>query len=207
MELSEVIARTPWIPAWFDTGASMDRRHILWLYEVLKATGVKRTLEIGSYHGCSSSAFIAAGIPDAHFADISVHQRMRDVIGDKGTIHQRKGCDVLRDEEPFDLVLLDGAHDLQSVREELDELQVKAPQFIVAHDTNSTNLDFPYCEGAWCLWDDLSRQYPTIDWDAVEDTKTRAGEMTGRGMLIAFREHDKGHLKTLYDAQRLTGCL
>lgn len=56
---TDILDLTPWIPDWHDQGACMDRRHILWLRDLLMQTGVQRTLEIGVHTGASASAFIA----------------------------------------------------------------------------------------------------------------------------------------------------
>lgn len=179
--LEEITALTPWIPAWHETGACADRRHILWIYEILKRTGVRRTLEIGVHSGCSSSAFVAAGVPDAHFADPTARADAMSVIAGHGTFHQRKGCDVLRDEAPFDLVFVDGRHDMEAVMEEWEALKAKPPKIIIAHDVNSTNVGFPHCEGAAWLWTVLGIE----GWNVMTDYLQRPSEMTHRGLMVA----------------------
>lgn len=182
--LQQIEALTPWIPAWHDTGNCMDRRHILWIYEILTRMGVERTLEIGVYSGCSSSAFVHAGVVDAHFCDVTRRADAMQVIDGHGTFHQRKGCDVLRDEKPFDLVFVDGAHDFASVSDELTALMVNPPEIIVAHDVNSSAVGFPHCEGAAYLWEYLQQW----GWHCIVDAKDRPGEITKRGMLVAANE-------------------
>jgi len=185
MTYAEVVAGTPWIPSWHETGACMDRRHILWLYEVLKRTGVQRTLEIGVYSGASSSAFVAAGIPDAHFCDIATREDAMSVVSGRGTFHQLKGCEVLKAERTFDLVFVDGNHALDVVTEEVDALLANPPHIIVAHDVNSTAAGYPYCEGGEYLWHTLERE----GWTCVVDAKERGPEeMTKRGMLVATKD-------------------
>ena len=182
--LTDIIDRTPWIPSWHDSGACMDRRHILWLRYLLMQTGVERTLEIGVHTGASASAFIAAKVPDAHFADIGITLEARKVIGEHGTLHQRKGCDIIYDMPPFDLVLVDGNHDLDSVTEEIEALEEKTPRIIVAHDITSTDAGYPYCEGAAYLHKHLLYS----GWLITTDTEDRVGEATKRGMLVATRD-------------------
>lgn len=195
--LQQIEALTPWIPAWHDTGNCMDRRHILWIYEILKRMKVERTLEIGVYSGCSSSAFVHAGVVDAHFCDVTRRADAMQVIDGHGTFHQRKGCDVLRDEKPFDLVFVDGAHDFASVSEELTALMDNPPEIIVAHDVNSSAVGFPYCEGAAYLWERLQ----AWGWHCIVDAKDRPGEITKRGMLVAANERWMvEELRRAYDA-------
>lgn len=178
--IEEITALTPWIPAWHETGACADRRHILWIYEVLKRTGVQRTLEIGVHSGCSSSAFVAAGVSDAHFCDPTKREDAMSVIEGRGTFHQRKGVDVLRSEAPFDLVFVDGRHDMEAVMEELAALLDNPPAIIIAHDINSTAAGFPYCEGAAYLWETLRQD----GWVGNLDRRDRDGEMTLRGLAV-----------------------
>lgn len=184
MTLAEVITTTPYVPAWHETGTCMDRRHILCLHDVLVLTGMQRTLEIGTHTGASASAFIAAGIPDAHFCDPTTYQQALNVIGGRGTVHARKGCDVLADQPPFDMVLVDGAHDLVSVCEELMVLLKKPPAIIMAHDVSSTKAGFILCEGAAYLVDALKED----GWTCIIDDKYREGEMTHRGLLMATKD-------------------
>ena len=181
MTYAEVVEATPWIPAWHETGACMDRRHILWLYRILKATGVQRTLEIGVHSGASSSAFVAAEVADAHFCDITRRVDAMSVIRGKGTFHQRKGCEVLRDEPPFDLVFVDGNHSADAVAEEIADLEWKPPYILVAHDVFSTDAGYPHCEGAANLRVWAKANYPFVHFDGYE----RQGEATQRGMMVA----------------------
>lgn len=192
--LEEITALTPWIPAWHETGACADRRHILWIYEVLKRTGVRRTLEIGVHSGCSSSAFVAAGVPDAHFCDPTRRDDAMSVIEGHGTFHQRRGVDVLRSEPRFDLVFVDGRHDMEAVTEELAALLDNPPDIIIAHDVKSSEFGFPHCEGAAHLGAFLSGQCVR----AMLDGKERPGEMTHRGLCIGW--DNAKYTKAVYEA-------
>ena len=182
----DILDLTPWIPDWHDQGSCMDRRHILWLRYLLMQTGVQRTLEIGVHTGASASAFIAAKVPDAHFADLGFTLEASKVIGDRGTLHQHKGCDIIYAMPPFDLVLVDGNHDMDSVVEEIEALEVNTPRIIVAHDITSTAAGYPYCEGAALLHHHLLES----GWLITTDTEDRVGEATKRGMLVATRDTD-----------------
>lgn len=171
------------IPAWHETGACMDIRHIGWIYELLIRMKPTRTLEVGSHTGCSSSAFIAAGVPDAHFAEISPNDKFLSVVSGKGTVHQRKGAHVLMDEDPFDVVLLDGAHDLESVKEEWEAMQGKLPRVLILHDVFSAQQGYPHCEGPAWLYEEM----PTT-WECFSDNAKREGEATHRGLAIFVRD-------------------
>lgn len=194
--LDEITALTPWIPAWHETGACADRRHILWIYEVLKRTEVQRTLEIGVHSGCSSSAFVAAGVPDAHFCDPTRRADAMSVIEGHGTFHQRRGVDVLRSEPRFDLVFVDGRHDMEAVTEELAALLDNPPDIIIAHDVNSTNVGFPHCEGAEHLFNVLMQG----GWIGAIDREQRPNEITHRGLVMLT--NDKSHCEVIISTQR-----
>lgn len=177
-----VYMETDWIPEWHDPGGSTDKRHIWWLLEVIKATEVKRTLEIGVLDGCASSAFVNEG---AEFCDISWNAKARIICNGK-IQHQRKGVDVLRSEEHYDLVFVDGSHELKDVEEEVNALLAKPPKIIVAHDVNSTAAGFPHCEGAHYLMERLQQE----GWIITIDAKKRPNEKTERGMLMATKDSD-----------------
>lgn len=184
MTLAEVTAATPWIPRWHDHGPCMDRRHILWLHDILVATGVQRTLEIGTHTGASASAFIAANVSDAQFADPSMTAEALSVIRGRGTFHQARGCDVLLAQPAYELVLVDGNHAMEAVCEEILVLLKKPPAIIVGHDVSSTAAGFAHCEGAAYLWEALLHD----GWDCIVDNAKRDGEMTHRGMLVATKD-------------------
>jgi predicted O-methyltransferase YrrM len=182
--LTDIIDRTPWIPSWHDSGACMDRRHILWLRYLLMHTKVERTLEIGVHTGASASAFIAAKVPEPHFADITHTLGAQRVIDGRGHFHQRKGCDILYAMPPFDLVLVDGNHSMDAVAEEIAALDAKPPRIIVAHDVCSTDAGYAHCEGAAHLMEHLRE----TGWLIVLDATDRPLENTKRGMMVATRD-------------------
>lgn len=193
--------RMSFIPGWHDTGNCMDKRHILWVYELLIRMKPLRTLEIGGYSGCSSSAFVAAGVPDAHFAEIAPRSDFLSVVQGHGMIHVRKGCDVLRGEPVFDVVLMDGSHELEAVKEEYDALMAKPPRIIIAHDINSSVVGFPLCEGPDWLFNTLAGS----GWDGEQDCQLRECEMTHRG--IAFFTKDQDLRDMILDAMIAAECL
>ena len=197
----DIEKRMSFIPAWHDTGNCMDKRHILWVYELLMRMKPQRTLEIGGYSGCSSSAFVAAGIPDAHFAEIAPRRDFIEVVNGHGTIHARKGCEVLDYSDPFDVVLVDGSHEMEAVQEEYAALMRKPPKVIIAHDVNSAFVGFPLCEGPDWLFNTLAES----GWDGEQDCQLRPFEMTHRG--IAFFTKDQGLRDMILDAMTAAECL
>ena len=194
--LEQIRRETPWIPEWHDTGACMDRRHILWLHNILKLTGVKRTLEIGVHTGASASAFVAAGVATPHFCDIRMTAQAAQVTEGRGVWHLEPGKDVVARERAFDLVFVDGNHALDAVTEEITALSRNSPAIILAHDINSTVAGFGACEGAQRLWEWLQSE----QWHCLVDAKLRDQEKTHRGMLAATK--DLNHWGRLVEAYR-----
>lgn len=183
----QIVAATPWIPNWHETGACMDRRHILWLYRAIVAVAPQSSLEIGVHTGASSSAFLHAKVPNAHFCDITSRECALRCIEGRGIFHSRPGWEVLRDRPAFDFVLVDGNHSEFAVGEEWEQLRQKPPAVIAVHDVNSTVAGFGACEGAHRLWENLQRD----GWLCVVDAQRRPHEMTHRGALIATRDPQK----------------
>lgn len=192
--LDQIQHETPWIPTWHDTGACMDRRHILWLHNILQLTRVNRTLEIGVHTGASASAFVAAGVKDAHFCDIRMTGQAAQVTEGRGVWHIEPGKDVVARERRFDLVFVDGNHALDAVTEEIHALSRNPPGIILAHDVNSTVAGFGACEGAQRLWEWLQEE----GWHCLVDAKLRDQEKTHRGMLAATK--DPTHWNSLVEA-------
>lgn len=176
------------VPSWWESGSCADKRHIVWLRDVLTAIKPNRTLEVGVHSGCTASAFVNAGVPDAGFCDISIRADARSVVGQR-RFHRTPGKDVIGTEPRYDFVFLDGAHDLESVRSEYESLMQdgKTPSVIAAHDVSSLAVGFPYCEGpAW-----LQERLASDGWLISVDDKDRPEEVTKRGIMFATRDPEK----------------
>jgi len=194
---AHILSITNFIPEHWESGSCADRRHILWLRDILASVKPARTLEVGVHSGCTASAFIDANVPDAVFCDISVRSDARAIVGER--LIQSKGSDTILSSERFDFVFLDGAHDLESVKEEWSALQYKMPNIIAAHDVNSNVAGFPYCEGPAWLRDHLVSE----GWLVSSDDLDRPEEVTKRGIMFATRDPALHHL---IEKARLMSC-
>lgn len=185
------------IPDHHDIGACMDKRHIAWIYEMLSILKPRRTLEVGVHTGCSSVAFI--NVPDPHFADITRTAQAMSVLRNfkNYTFHRSRGCDVIRDQMPFDVVLLDGAHDIDSVYEEWYALQLgKIPRVLIGHDFNATSVGFPHCYGSEALYEWAKKAGMKV----MYDREARHGERTDRGLFMACEPDDEEAIRAISEA-------
>jgi hypothetical protein len=169
---------------------AMDKRHVYLLRDILDF-GFKSTLELGSFNGASSTAFIeavnAGKVERATFCECTPTHSLRSVIGncrhpERVRLTTKPSWDVLASQDDFDLILVDANHDLESVTRELKHLVRRRPLCLVAHDTNATACGFPSCEGAL----KLAREFDSMSgYACLEDCKLRDGELTHRGFFLA----------------------
>jgi hypothetical protein len=174
---------------------AMDRRHIFIMHEVLKTWPFESALEIGSFNGASSTAFVEAinsgeglgqsGI--ATFCDVSVSASLMDVAGNcrdlsRVRVTPQPSWAVLDSALPFDFVLVDAAHDIDSVSIEVRKLLARRPLCVMAHDTSATDAGYSRCEGAAML----KRTFMGLrGYRSIEDNVKREGERTERGLFLA----------------------
>lgn len=184
MELNEIKALTKWIPTWHDVGGSMDLRHILMLKELILAANVKTAIEVGVLNGCSSSAFVEAGIgKQTAFIDLGFNEKARKVLNGLNMVQMDSVKYLESIEELPDLIFLDGAHDIDTVQNEwlaIDDKLADKPFILVLHDVSGLHG----CDGPKGLFEHLywsNRKDRTIvDW------VKRENEATDRGLSIHF---------------------
>lgn len=179
-----------------DPRTAMDRRHIFLMHEVLMSHPFKEALELGSYLGASSTAFIEA-INKGHgmrttFCDVSPTDSLWDVVGNCAKQNQYRVTNapswaLLDTREEFDFVLVDANHDLDSVSIEVKKLLARKPMCIMAHDTNATAAGYKLCEGAAMLAETF-RALP--EYHCIEDCAERPGEQTDRGLFLATTDRE-----------------
>ena len=185
LSLRDIETLTTFIPEWWESGACMDRRHILWLARVVRQN-CGDVVEVGSHTGASASGIlhVLCHGAQAHFVDPTITDGLRKVtspVSERAHLHAMRGVDFLKDSRAG-IVFLDGAHDLRSVAEELDVLLANdRVQIIAAHDTRSSEMGLPMCEGPAYLRERLTE----LGWRITEDHKDRPDERTARGMLFA----------------------
>jgi hypothetical protein len=175
--------------------SAMDKRHVFIIHEILKSWPFASALEIGSFNGASSTAFIEAinsgkGLGEkgiATFCEVSIQDSLIEVVKNcrdltRVRVTQQPSWAVLDSELYFDFILVDGSHDLDTVSIEVTKLIRRKPLCIMAHDTNATDAGWHKCEGAKWLRDvfEFEASYFTL-----EDREMREGERTQRGLFFA----------------------
>lgn len=172
---------------------AMDKRHVFLMHDILCGWPFKSALEIGSFNGASSTAFVEAinkgAEMSATFCDVQPTHSLMDVARncrhpDRVRITKQPSCEVLDSAEPFDFILVDGRHDAESVALELMRLIVRKPLCVMAHDTNAAEAGYPAAEGAKLLKDTLI----SMGWMCLEDHGRRDGERTERGLFLATKD-------------------
>ncbi len=170
---------------------AMDERHVFMVHEILKSWPFKNALELGSFWGASSTAFVEAinggAKMRATFCDTTITPGLWDVVHnckrpDRVRVTREPSFNVLESAEDFDFILVDADHKIQSVQPEIDRLLIRKPLCVVAHDTNATAAGYRCAEGAALL---KSSFQSMLDYYCLEDHEKRDGEQTERGLFLA----------------------
>lgn len=190
----------PYARCYANRDMAMDERHVFMLYSMLTERTWKNALELGSFCGASSTAFIEAvnqgTIGQATFCDFDLREPLLDVLGnclypDRIRLTKEPSWNVLESPEDFDFILVDANHDLESVTKELDRLLIRKPLCVMAHDTNAMRMGYRKCDGAHHLKRTF-QQHP--DYYCIEDAASRKGEQTERGLFLATTSPDLSRL-------------
>jgi ADP-heptose:LPS heptosyltransferase/SAM-dependent methyltransferase len=177
---------------WDCASASVDPRHLFWMYDILAAGQLQHALEIGCLNGASSTAFVEAlnqgSLQRATFCDIALRATFRSLIDrahDRSRIQTFEGrsLDLLNQtSESYDFVFVDGDHRLEYVKQEVDLLIEKRTLCVMAHDTNVHLFGQGDCDGTpYIKW----RFQTAHGYFCLEDNVSRPGEDTRRGMFFA----------------------
>lgn len=167
----------------------MDQRHVYLLYDLLCLGQFASALEIGSYNGASSTAFVESlKRTQGHITlcDINPTESLLKVSGQapqsRLTLTPQPSTQVLGWPEEFDCVFVDGFHRMEDVGPELELLLKRKPRCVMAHDTSATRSGLKECEGAQHL---KSVLFDHCGYQCIEDAEVRDGERTHRGFLFA----------------------
>lgn len=167
----------------------MDDRHVRWIFHTLASGRFKRVLEIGCYHGWSTSALLFALqqglIQELHLCDLEITEELRRVIlfygvDDRVTIHAEPSVQLLSRDPRWDVVVVDGDHRQNAVATESRILLSQRTPLIFAHDT-AAHPRYSNCEGPQIL----KRLCQTSEYRCIEDATERSYEQTDRGMFAA----------------------
>jgi hypothetical protein len=168
----------------------MDLRHIYMVYNILINNDFKNVLEIGSFRGASTTAFLEAMIikPNLNVSicDIDITPHLQTLINscqtkDRLKILNTHSKNVIN--SGYDLICVDGDHTYNNVKEEVDLLLKNNIGTILAHDTNAQIAGYALCEGSHYLGITLKQQYL---W--CEDVKDRPNELTKRGFFACTKD-------------------
>lgn len=164
----------------------IDHRHRDWLRHILKSGYFRRVLEVGSYKGFSTVAFLdaldAGAVGEVHLCDPYPRIELRWLIAKREGVHLHEcpSTDLLDRDGDFDLLFVDGDHGEENCRRELTYFAEMNPTCFVAHDTGSAGR-YPDCEGPGLF----KRHFQGRGWYTIEDTLYRPGERTERGLFVA----------------------
>lgn len=168
----------------------MDQTHVKMVYQEALKFKTGRIMEIGSYAGYSSSAFVQAineGCSfELHLVDPQPDERLLKVIN---KCKKKKNivlhtCPSHEVKLMCDLVLIDGHHGAPAIGDLAQALAYQT-KTIIMHDSQTYHLGLADCWGA-ALAADILKTATNREW--VEDKKKRRGEFTERGLLIS---HEK----------------
>jgi len=171
-------------PMWQDT------RHVQLQYQLAMSGLIRRVLEVGCYHGYSTSAYVQAMRDGAHLelacCDLVLTDQLRAVLElapRAVQLYERPSIDVVNVD--YDLVVLDGDHTIRAVSRELGLCLFHEVPTIILHDYAAASA--PNCEGP--LWAGVALQFHP-EFHCAFDCRKRDGEFTDRGLLVASRNED-----------------
>lgn len=175
---------------------TVDRRHIDWVYDLVISGRFATGLEIGSFNGAVSSAFIEAvnqrALGEAMFCDPNTQAGLFRMMSrcrypERLRTYAGRSVDLLRKGSRYDFVFIDGNHGFSTVWEELELLLKSPPKCLMAHDTSSGAAGIPGCDGAAYLkW----RLQTLPGYLCLEDNFLRTGERTERGLFLATTDRE-----------------
>lgn len=176
---------------WECPQASLDPRHIAWLFDVLSSGYFQNALEIGCLNGASSTAFVEAinqeRLAHATFCDLDIRETLNAVLShcrfpERTATFTGRSIDLLDRQSGFDFVFVDGDHRWATVQAETERLLQRRPVCVMAHDSGADMAGMADCEGVpYLKW----RFQTTAPYLCLEDNALRPGELTHRGLFLA----------------------
>lgn len=164
----------------------MDAIHIQQLYRMCERIRPRVVVEVGSYMGCSTSAFVEAmqdfHVNELHCYDISPTTELRKVMAEGEPFGPVKLHEAAYPSSPIyaDLILIDADHEAGCVLDVVAALCMGCPH-IVLHDHNCINVGLG-CRGV-AESASLLKAAPGRVWR--DDIKKRDGMWTHRGIFYS----------------------
>ena len=167
---------------------AMDLLHVEMLHKAILVAKPKVAMEIGSFQGHSTVAFLAAmeELPDMrlHIVEPSVTPELKRLVQrskyqDRITMHTKSSWEA--GVKGVDLCYVDGCHMVGAMADTMHALSSSVP-VIAMHDSQSGRQGIPGCVGSM-LAADLLKKWDGRTW--YEDAETRPGAWTHRGFAIS----------------------
>lgn len=161
----------------------MDPRHVAMLFAVLEKHRPRKAIEIGSYRGSSTAAFVEA-LNAGHIDELTcierhptpqLHRVLAMVQRGKARVLPRASLEC--DFRGADIVFIDGDHGWPAIHEVARCLALDIP-VIAMHDTQGH-----YGCGGSALAAAVLRE--AVGREFTEDAEQRPGEFTHRGFLVS----------------------
>lgn len=173
---------TPW---------ETDLLHLMMLWDVMAATRPYRIVEVGSFHGASTSLWVEAlnrGLcHEVHLYEIKPTPSLLKVIG----MARNPGRIVLHQQSyyecpmPAGFTFIDANHEWPGIADLCAALAVES-RVIAMHDTTGyERAQLKDCWGSF-IAGNILRQ--ATGYRVFEDSEHRAGAYTHRGLMIAKKE-------------------
>lgn len=162
---------------------NMDKLHVDLLRDLLAKRKPKVAMEIGSFEGISTQAFLdaldAGDIGHLHIVELAITPVLQTRIDlcknkDRITVHTKPSWEVM---QPADFVFIDGHHGNPAYIDTLVSLALGA-SCIAMHDTCSKSIGIPGCDGSQGAWNILKAAKGRA---FEEDNANRPGMFTHRG--------------------------
>ncbi len=145
-----------------------DRDELRFLFQLVRGAGCTSVLEIGSK--CGGSLFILAQalLPGSRVVSIDKHVNPKDAmqltrvierlngqgfdaVDIAGNSHDEAVFAQVKDEE-FDLVFIDGDHNLEGARQDLAWYGARADKLVAFHDVHNEGAKFRKLPSVYDLW-------------------------------------------------------
>lgn len=172
-----------------------DLRHVRLIHDDLMSGKFNRVLEIGSFLGFSTCAFLDAlkrgAIRELHICDIMPQPQLLAAIKFYGlegrvVIHRERSTELLARDRAWDFVFVDGDHSIDNCRREAELLLAMEVPVVYAHDTAGHMFE------PWKTWStlegppELARMFRADPrYVCSEDCSMRTNEFTQRGLFRA----------------------
>jgi len=168
---------------------NMDPLHIEKLFQICSIVKPKSVIEIGSYKGASTSAFIEA-LNAGYIQSLTIFELYSTPELQKTLDQAKDQTAVTCNWHPYystpmyaDLILIDGDHGWPAIAD-LAAALAMGVRTIVLHDSNTVSLGLKDCWGSELACQILKASDHYETW---EDKEKREGMHTERGLFVGWK--------------------